>query len=191
MDLNQSKCTCLSFTRCTSPIETPYYLEHVPVKATESQKDLGILITPDLKWNLHLQSVISKASRMLGFVRRSCFEVKDPRVRKSMYDTLVRSRLAYCFQVWAPQSVKLIYSVERIQRRATKFILPLPFRSEVSYKNRLLNLNLIPLCYWHEFLERERVRFCSLITGLVSDTKNSRRFNLARFFQIINLHSAR
>ena len=65
MDLNQSKCTCLSFTRCTSPIDTPYYLEHVPVKATESQKDLGILITPDVKWNLHLQSVISKASRML------------------------------------------------------------------------------------------------------------------------------
>ena len=84
MNLNQSKCTCLSFTRCTSPIDTLYYLEYVPVKVTESQKDLGILITPNLKWNLHLQSVISKAIRMLGFVRRSCFEVKDPRVRKSM-----------------------------------------------------------------------------------------------------------
>ena len=31
MDLNQSKCTCLPFTRCTSPIDTPYYLEYVPV----------------------------------------------------------------------------------------------------------------------------------------------------------------
>ena len=103
----------------------PYYLEHVPVKATLSQKDLGILITPDLKWNLHLQSVISKASRMLGFVRRSCFEVKDPRVRKSMYVTLVRSRLAYCSQVWGPQSLKLICSVERIQRRATTARKPL------------------------------------------------------------------
>ena len=49
--------------------------------------------------------------------------------------------------------MKLIYSVERIQRTATKFILSLPFRSEVSYKNSLLNLNLIPLCYWHEYLD--------------------------------------
>ena len=90
---------------------------------------------------------------MLGFVRRSCFGVKNPRVRKSMYVTLERGRLAYCSQVWAPQSVKLIYSVERIQGIATKVILSLPFRSEVSYKNRFLNLNLIPLCYWHEYLD--------------------------------------
>jgi len=34
--------------------------------------------------------------------------------------------------------------------RAAKFILSLPYRSEVSYKQRLLKNGLLPLCYWHE-----------------------------------------
>ena len=52
--------------------------------------------------------------------------------------------------MWAPQAVNLILVIERIQRRAAKFILSLPYRCEVSYKQRL---GLLPLCYWHEFLD--------------------------------------
>ena len=58
----------------------------------------------------------------------------DPRTRTALYTkTLVRSRFAYSSQVWSPQSVSLILEVEKIQRRATRFILSLPFRSETSY----------------------------------------------------------
>ena len=74
-------------------------------------------------------------------------------MRKSLYMSLVRSCLSYCSQVWAPQSVTTLYSVERIQRRASKFILSLPFRTDVSYKERLTKLRLLPLCYWHEYLD--------------------------------------
>ncbi|CAB4044921.1 Hypothetical predicted protein, partial [Paramuricea clavata] len=56
-------------------------------------------------------------------------------------------------QVWSPQSVSLILEVEKIQRRATRFILSLPFRSETSYQERLLKTGLLPLSYWHEYLD--------------------------------------
>ena len=39
------------------------------------------------------------------------------------------------------------------QRRATKFILALPFRTDESYKSRLVTLKLLPFCYWHEYLD--------------------------------------
>ena len=52
--------------------------------------------------------------------------------------------------MWGLQAVNLILVIERIQRRAAKFILSLPYRCEVSYKQRL---GLLPLCYWHEFLD--------------------------------------
>ena len=58
-----------------------------------------------------------------------------------------------CSQVWAPQAVNLILDIERIQRRATKFILSLTYRSEVSYKQRLLKIGLLPLCYRQEVLD--------------------------------------
>ena len=93
------------------------------------------------------------ANRMLGFLRRSAFETHDQRARKFLYLSLVRSNLEYCSQMWAPQAANLILNIERIQRRATKFILSLAYRSEVGYEQRLLKIGLLPLSYWHEFLD--------------------------------------
>jgi hypothetical protein len=97
----------------------------------------------------------AKANRMLGFVKRSSIKMHDPRprTRTALYKTLVRSGFAYSSQVWSPQSVSSILEVEKIQRRATRFILSLPFRSETSYQDRLLKTGLLPLSYWHEYLD--------------------------------------
>ena len=67
------------------------------------------------------------------------------------------------------------------QRRATKYVLDLPFRCDTTYQQRLLLLDLIPLCYWHEFLDI--VLYYKLIHGhvsidtnlLPSTTNNNRR----------------
>ena len=125
-------------------------LRDVQVKAMEAQKYLGGLVTKNLQWNSQVLAACSKAKRTLGFLRRLTFDTHDQRARKLLYLSLVRSNLAYCSQVWAPQAVNLILDIERIQRRAAKFILSLPHRSEVSYKQRLLKIGLLPLCYWHE-----------------------------------------
>ena len=42
---------------------------------------------------------------------------------------------------------------ERIQRRASKFILNLPYMSSESYHDRLITLELMPLSYWHEYMD--------------------------------------
>ena len=46
----------------------------------------------------------------------------------------------------------------------------LPFRCDTIYQQRLLLLDLIPLCYWHEFLDI--VLFYKLIHGHVSIDTN-------------------
>ena len=48
-------------------------------------------------------------------------EVKIQSTRKALYKAM--SNLSYSSQVWAPQSVKLIEIIERVQRRATKYTL--------------------------------------------------------------------
>ena len=65
----------------------------------------------------------------------------------------IRSHFVYSSQVWSPQSVALILDLKKVQRRATRFILSLPFQSETSYKDRLLLTGLLPLYYWHEYLD--------------------------------------
>ena len=83
-------------------------------------------------------------------------------VRLMLYLTLVRSQLCYGCQVWAPQSVTMNKCTERVQRRAKEF----PFRTDTSYKQKLLLLNVLPLCYWHEVLDM--VLYFKLIHGIMN-----------------------
>ena len=46
----------------------------------------------------------------------------------------------------------LLKWVENVQRRATKLMLKLPFRCDVTYKTLQLT-HLLPISYWHEFLD--------------------------------------
>ena len=97
---------------------------------------------------------------------RSTLEINSTLVRRTLYLTLVRSQLCYASQVWAPQSIRSIKRIERIQRRATKFILDLPFFCDISYNQRLEMLNLLPVCYWHEYLDM--VFFFKCVRGMVN-----------------------
>ena len=151
-------------------------LPDVQVKAMEAQKYLGGLVTKNLKWNSQVLAACSKAKRMLGFLRRSTFDTHDQRARKLLYLSLVRSNLSYCSQVWAPQAVNLILDIERIQRRAAKFILSLPYGSEVSCKQRLLKIGLLPLRYWHESSFSHPTLFKSTLLVSFRRLLSSRKF---------------
>jgi hypothetical protein len=103
---------------------------------------------------------------MLGFVRRSATEITNKRIRRALNLAVVRPALGYATQMWSPQSV------ERVQRRASKFILGLPFMYGVSYKDRLTSTELLPLSYWHEYLDL-MFFFKAIITGIASISENS------------------
>jgi hypothetical protein len=90
---------------------------------------------------------------MLGFIKRSTRTIKNFIVRRTLYITLVRSQIGYATQVWSPQTIGLIARLERVQRRASKYILDLPFLCERSYTQRLIDLVFLPLSYWHEYLD--------------------------------------
>ena len=95
----------------------------------------------------------AKAIKLLGFVRRASRYTQNTQTRRTLYLSIVRCHLGYATQVWSPQSIGLLKRVENVQRRATKLILKLPFRCDVTYKTRLQLTNLLPISYWHEFLD--------------------------------------
>ena len=85
---------------------------------------------------------------------------------RSIYLTIVKPHLGYATQVWVPQSIYLISNLEKIQRRATKYILKLPFTCCQSYEKRLKTLSLLPISYWHEYLGI--LLFFKITRGLVN-----------------------
>ena len=106
LNFNYSKCKAQRITRKLKPVIFVYHM-------AGSQ--------------LEVVCECVKASRLLGYVRRNTRLIKSKTVRRSAYLTLVRSHLGYATQVWTPQSIDLIRKLERVQRRATKYILDLPF----------------------------------------------------------------
>ena len=89
-----------------------------------------------------------QATRLFESISHGCVST-----RRTLYLAVVRPTLGYATQVWSPQSIYLIKPTERIQRRATKFILNLPYMCSENYKERLVLSNLIPISNWHEYFD--------------------------------------
>ena len=130
---NEEKCKSLSITRCNEPIIYPYKIKGKQLTSTPTEKDLGIWIASDLTWSKHVLNRCARANKLLGYVKRCAGEISNVRARRSLYLSLVRSVFGYSSQVWSPQTVILMQRVERVQRRATKYILNLPYLCSETY----------------------------------------------------------
>ena len=142
LHFNASKCVLLRFCSKLPPIHFNYIINGSPIQAINCHRDLGILMSSDLKWSNHLMFISSGAFKILGLIRRTFPSGLHISAKKNLYITLICSQLTYASQIWRPHLIKDILALERIQRRATKYILN-DFHSD--YKHRLLSLNLLPL----------------------------------------------
>ena len=128
-------------------ISTSYNIRGNPINTTHSHRDLGVIISDNLNWNIHHDAILAKAYRTLGLVRRTFSSTIPTSAKVKLYTSLVRSQVLYCSPVWRPHLIKDIKKLEQLQRRATKYILS-DYLSD--YKTRLIQLRLLPLMYIFE-----------------------------------------
>ena len=118
MLFNASKCYILSINSKSSFY---YQLNNTILKHVDNNPYLGLLISKDLKWATHIEKICKKASSTLGFIQRNLRHCPT-HCRKSAYIALVRSTLEYGSVVWDPHLQKDIEKIEKIQRKAARFI---------------------------------------------------------------------
>ena len=170
---NVSKCAVLCFPASSGKLA--YTLNNCTLPIVESQRDLGVVISNNLCWTVQYQASIAKANKQLGLLKRTFGRSAAVETRKALYVTLVRSQLTYCSQIWRPYLVKDIIILEKVQRRSTKFIL---HNTNLTYKERLQSLNLLPLMMWYEVAD---------VMFFLKEVKNpSQRFNI---FNYVNFSS--
>ena len=99
---------------------------------------------------------------MLGFLKQNCAGILDSKALRLLYLLLVCSHLSYCPQVGFHNQYLREFCWLKVFRRATRFI---GKNNELSYRERLQRLNLLPINYWLELLDL--VCFFKCMHGLV------------------------
>ena len=121
MEFNPGKCQVLQITRSKQPLQSQYTLHGQVLESVDSAKYLGVTISQDLNWNNHINNIIGKANRTLGFVKRNVKTRNEP-VKELAYKTLVRPQVEYASSIWNPYTKQNINKIEMIQRRAARWV---------------------------------------------------------------------
>ena len=89
-------------------------------------------MSSDPKWHEHISNICLKATRILNFVRRNTY-CCSREAKNLAYLSLVRPNLEYAAAAWDPYMAKDIQQLERVQRRAARFV-------KKDYRHTLLSL---------------------------------------------------
>ena len=155
MSFNSKKCHILSISRKRNKPVLDYRLGQDNLAVVSSYPYLGVTVSSDLRWHLHINGVCSKATRTLNFVRRNIYRC-PPESKALAYTSLVRPHLEYAAAAWDPHTKRDIAELEKVQRRAARFAKS-DYRRTTSVTELLSNLKWEPLS-----LRRKNTRLAML-----------------------------
>ena len=121
MRFNASKCNIMRISRSRNPITQFYSLKGQILSEVTHAKYLGVSITNELNWSKHVADTALKGNCTLGFLRRNLRQCPE-KLKETAYLGLVRSVLEYAATVWDPFLSKDITLLEKVQRRAARFV---------------------------------------------------------------------
>ncbi|KAK3108052.1 hypothetical protein FSP39_000221 [Pinctada imbricata] len=122
---------------------TSYSMDGKEISKTNCERDLGVMIDDQLKFQQHINTAVKKANQKLGIIKRN-FNHLDKNSFVSLYKALVRPHLEYASSVWSTIFKKDAIAIENTQRRATKILRGI---SNLTYPERLKYLGLPSLEY--------------------------------------------
>ena len=121
MDFHPQKCSTLCTSKKSTKLTPAYTLHGHTIENVASTKYLGVTIQENLNWNDHITTTCKKANKTLGFLRRN-LKIGNKKVKETAYKTLVRPILEYASPVWDPHQVDDTDSIDKIQRRAARWV---------------------------------------------------------------------
>lgn len=122
--------------------------DETSIATKEHVRDLGVTLSSDGSFSMHIINVTKKARGQVGWILRT-FKTRDSLPMLTLYKTLVLPLLEYCCQLWSPWKVGDKQLLEGVQRSFTSKITAV---NHLDYWGRLEALDLYSL-------ERRRERY--------------------------------
>jgi hypothetical protein len=136
MEFNVRKCKVKHFGPGNKNFE--YKMNGEKLDETKEERDIGVLVTNDLKPGAQCAKAAKTASTVLGQISRS-FRYRDKKIFRALYMRYVRPHLEFASPAWNPWLVKDIEILEKVQKRAVNMIGGL---KSVTYEGKLKELNM-------------------------------------------------
>jgi ribonuclease P/MRP protein subunit RPP40 len=144
LHFNHEKCHVLTMGKFTNiQYAHRYAVYNNDIEHVFDEKDLGITVDSELKFEEHLAKKVKIANAIVGQMRRS-FSYLDCDTFRRIFTAFARPHLEYGEAVWSPHLVRNINALENVQIRATKLVDGL---SKLDYPERLKRLNLPTLVF--------------------------------------------
>ena len=119
--LNLSKCQKITFARSDRTLPTCYYIDRKPIQEVNCIRDLGVLLDNNWSFHSHMQHVLSKSSRTLGFIKRLTAKFTSLDTVVYLFKALVLPTLTYSSIIWSPYSQNKFDDLNNVIRKFLRY----------------------------------------------------------------------
>lgn len=166
LHLNINKCYLVRFTRNRKLIQYNYHITGNILEVKNTIRDLGIIYDSKLMFNTHIDEIVKKAYKLLGFILRVCKSFTSVESLIILYKSLVRSQLEFITPIWNPHCAKYITKIESIQNKFI-YIISRKFNLTSIECNKF---NIIPL------VKRRLINDMMVIYNILNNNINTELF---------------
>ena len=122
MEFHPDKCQVIQITNKTKHrLNQTYNIHNTPLQFTNAAKYLGITIDNKLNFNTHISAITRKANSTLSFISRN-FNKCPQKTKEHCVRALVHPLLNYGSSIWDPHTQCNIDKIEKVNKRAARFI---------------------------------------------------------------------
>ena len=109
MVFNGDKFEVFRFRPKKTPKPTSHYLdpEGKAIEEKDHLRDLGVQISSDLTFSIHIENVVASTTKLVGWVMRT-FRRRSRFLMLTLWKSIIQSKLDYCSQLWSPSDQKSI-----------------------------------------------------------------------------------
>jgi hypothetical protein len=122
----------------TIPATSTYTMRRVKLGVKEEERDIGVVITKNLKPSEQCSKAAGRATGVLNQLKRN-FHYRDHHTFMKLYKQYVRPHLEFSTPAWSPWAVGDKENLEQVQEKAVKMVAGLKSR---GYKDRCKELGL-------------------------------------------------
>ena len=121
-------------------------------------KDLGLLVSDDLNWMIHINKKQLLCNKSLHFIRRNVSFTVSQSTKLMFVNMCKKSISFYAYPVWFP-SLCFIRKLESFNRKCLKWVI-----GSIPYKDKLVLTKTLPICY--HLIFNDVLLFYKMLLGL-------------------------